>query len=236
MKYTLNLNLPQNSIDEYGNIKPSAVLNIFQSAATEHSIELGCSYTQMKAKNLLWVVSRIYYKVIKSDFVGQEITVTTWPLAPNRLGYERDYLVTDKNGDIIIRGVSNWAVIDAETRKLVINQNLYNTGELLSEKVIEDKIRRIRNFEETQAAGEIIPDQTMIDSNNHVNNTFYAQFATDAIGDIGGKIKTFQIDYHREVLCGEKISMSISNQTQNLKLAKGEGIDGELKFCAAIEI
>ena len=118
MKYTLNLNLPQNSIDEYGNIKPSAVLNIFQSAATEHSIELGCSYTQMKAKNLLWVVSRIYYKVIKSDFVGQEITVTTWPLAPNRLGYERDYLVTDKNGDIIINAISSPALVKKSSSAL----------------------------------------------------------------------------------------------------------------------
>ena len=68
----------------------------------------------------------------------------------------------------------------------------------------------------------------MIDSNNHVNNTFYAKFATDAIGDIGGEIKTFQIDYHREVLCDEKVLMSVAASEDRVKLAKGEDEEGNL--------
>lgn len=235
MKYKLNLTLPENPTDNYGNLKPSVVLNLFQSVATGHSVELGVDYDKMKEKNLLWVVSRIYYKVIKKDFSGNDVTVTTWPLAPNRLGYERDYIVTDSNGDVIIKGISNWAVIDATSRKLVINQDLYNTEELLTEKVLDDKIRRIKNFESEVSMGEVIPDQSMIDGNNHVNNTFYAKFATDAIGDIGGEIKTFQIGYHREVLCGEKVIMSVATLEDGIKLAKGEDEEGNLKFCAQIE-
>ena len=236
MKYTYKTTLPQNSTDKYENIKPDFVLNFFQNAATEHSVELGVSYDEMINRNLLWVISRVYYRVCKSVKEGEELTVITWPLAPNRLGYERDYLITDSNGDTIIKGVSNWAVIDATTRKLAVNKELYNTDELLTDKVLEDKVRRIKNFDVETSVGEIIPDESMIDGNNHVNNTFYAKFATDAIGDIEGQIKTFQIDYHREVLCGEKVIMSVAEAEDGIKLAKGEDENGNLKFSAAIEI
>ena len=234
MKYTMNAVLPQNGLDSNGNITPFAVLNLFQDAANIHGEILGVSFEKMLEKNLLWVVTRIRFEVCGNISEGQELLVTTWPLAPSRVGYERDYLITDNNGNILIRGSSNWAVIDADTRHLSPSENFYNTDELCSERAFDTRSKRIRNFDADKKVCEVVPDQSMIDCNNHVNNTHYASFAQMALGEYDRKISAFQIDYHREVLCGQSLSLYTA-QDGEVSLVKGENSDGELMFCASAQ-
>lgn len=235
MKYSYKTVLKTNLFDNKGNLTPFAVLNFFQDAANVHGEMLGVSFEEMLKKNLLWVITRIYYEVCGNISAEDEIEVTTWPVAPSRLGYERDYLITDKNGNIIIKGSSNWALIDADTRRLAIVGNLYNTDNLCTERVFDTRIKRIRNFDAETIAEDIVPDKTMIDCNGHVNNTHYAAFTQRAVGGFSGKIKTFQIDYHHEVMCGQPLKMyTVSND--GTLLVKGENEDGTLMFCCVVEL
>ena len=234
MKHSIELKLSESCLDDKGNIIPYEVFCLFQKAANVHGEMLGVSYSEMKSKNLLWVISRTYYEVEANIAAGQEVVVTTWPLSPTRLGYERDYTVCDKSGKILIKGSSNWALIYADTRRLAIVDGIYNTDRLCEEKVFEKKIKRIRNFEGERINENIIPDESMIDCNGHVNNTYYAQFTLKALGGFSGKIKAFQIDFHREVMCGQPITAYKANDGQT-SFVKGENADGELTFCAMAE-
>ena len=234
MKYSLNLKLSDNCLDGNGNIIPYEVFCLFQKAANVHGEMLGVSFDEMKSKNLLWVVSRTYYEVESNANPGQEVVVTTWPLSPTRLGYERDYTVCDMSGNVIIKGSSNWALIYADTRRLAIVENLYNTDKLCEEKVFEHRIKRIRNLEGECTQEKIVPCESMIDCNGHVNNTYYAQFAQKALGSFGGKIKAFQVDFHHEVMCGQPLTMYTLTDDSSA-LIKGENADGEVMFCAMAE-
>lgn len=233
MKYKIKITLRQNCVDEVGNFCPLEVLNSFQIAANYHGELLGVSFAEMLKKNLLWVVTRIYYEVCGDVEAGQEVEVTTWPLAPSRLGYEREYIITDLNGNILIKGTSNWAIISADTRRLVSFTDIYNDENLCAERVFDLRIKRIKNFEGIRTK-DIIPDSTMIDCNNHVNNTYYAGFFEKSIGGFQKKLKTFQIDYHREVLCGQPINMYVSSTDLSASV-KGENSDGDLMFCSFAE-
>lgn len=234
MKHTINLSLPENAIDDKGNVLPNIVLDVFQKAADVHGRMLGVSFEEMLNKNLLWVITRIRYEVYGKAQNGQEVEVTTWPLKPTRMGYERDYVVSDLSGNVIIKGSSNWALIDADTRRLSMSGNVYLCDDFCEEHVFESRVKRIRNFEAEKQAGEIIPDASMIDLNNHVNNTYYAAFAEKALGGFEGEIKAFQIDYHHEVLCGQPLSMAVANVDGDV-LVKGENSDGTLMFCSVVE-
>ena len=234
MKHILELKLPENSIDGKGNILPNVVLNVFQEAANVHGGMLGVSFEEMFKKNLLWVVTRIRYEVLAKAESGQEVIVTTWPLKPSRIGYERDYIISDTDGNVIIKGTSNWALIDADTRRLSIADNLYSCSDFCEERVFENKSKRIRNFDCEKRVVDIIPDESMIDLNNHVNNTYYASFAKKALGGFSGEISAFQIDYHREVLCSQRISMFVY-ENENITLVKGEDSDKTLMFCCSVE-
>lgn len=233
MKYTFELALNEESFDNSGNIRPNKILSIFEQAATTHGNMLGVSFENMLKKGLLWVVTRVYYNVCGKANVGQQVKVTTWPLAPSRVGYERDYVVSNLEGNPIIKGVSNWALIDSETRKLAAVTQLYNTDNFCEERAVGERVRRIKKFE-ADAVGSIVPDASMIDRNGHVNNTNYAVFAEKALGGFAGNIAAFQIDYHREVMCGQPLSLSALSCGGHA-LVKGEDAEGALMFCCSVD-
>jgi len=189
----------------------------------------------MLAKNLLWVVTQIKYQVLNAPKPAQALTVTTWPLPPTRLGFDREYLICDEAGEVLIKGTSKWMQIDAAERKLVPGSNVYPLTEYCTNKNFEEKIRRIRDFEASSAVCRIVPDESTIDSNNHVNNAEYADFAYTALKDFGGVIGSFQIDFLHEVMLGQPLNVGYA-VSDAVTLVKGMGEDGERKFTCGIEL
>ena len=87
--------------DKFGQIKPSSVLDLFQDAAGQHANVLGVGFAQMLEKSYLWVLTRIKFRVLQQPKKHQTLQVKTWPLAPNRLLYRREYCITDLQGNAL---------------------------------------------------------------------------------------------------------------------------------------
>lgn len=234
-QYSESAVLTADQFDHHGNVLPNVVLDLFQKAAGNHAERLGVGFEAMLAKNLLWVVTQIKYQVLNAPKPAQALTVTTWPLPPTRLGFDREYLICDEAGEVLIKGTSKWMQIDAAERKLVPGSNVYPLTEYCTNKNFEEKIRRIRDFEASSAVCRIIPDKSTIDSNNHVNNAEYADFAYKALGDFGGVIGSFQIDFLHEVMLGQPLDVGYAASEKSI-LVKGTGEDGERKFTCGIEL
>ena len=49
---------------------------------------------------------------------GEVIKVNTWPKTQSKLEFEREYEIRDINDNLLIKGISNWCVINSETRRL----------------------------------------------------------------------------------------------------------------------
>lgn len=234
LKYELELTLPRDGFDECGNLMPGEVLRIFELLAGQHAEILGVGFEAMLQRNLLWVVTAIRYQVCGELQSGQKVRGITWPLPQTKVGFVREYLICDENGEVLIKGTSNWATIHADTRQLAVASEVYPQGEYCLDRNFSDRTRRIRDFEAD--GGEIIirPDASAIDVNGHVNNTRYADFACRALGSFVGRIDTFQIDYLREVLCGEELRLQTA-KTETLCLVKGLAHGEERMFtCSAV--
>ncbi len=229
MKYAKTGKLNEKDFDLTGNFLPSAVLNCFQEVAVTHAEELGLGYQAMLEKNLFWVVTQIRYQVVKQPVSGQNVIVETWPLPPNRLGYERDYRISDEHGELLIKGASNWVVIDTVSRKLVMAGNLFPEENYCLDKSFDDRLRRLRDFEPEGESIRVIPDASMIDGNGHVNNTFYPAFALKALNGLPSMVKEFQIDYLHEVLCDQPLKI-VSLRQPGLDFVKGLSEEGTRMF------
>lgn len=234
-QYSESAVLTADQFDHHGNVLPNVVLDLFQKAAGNHAERLGVGFEAMLAKNLLWVVTQIKYQVLSAPKPAQALTVTTWPLPPTRLGFDREYLICDEAGEVLIKGTSKWMQIDAAERKLVPGSNVYPLTEYCTNKNFEEKIRRIRDFEASSAVCRIIPDESTIDVNDHVNNAEYADFAYTALKDFGGVIGSFQIDFLHEVMLGQPLDVGYAASEKSI-LVKGTGEDGERKFTCGIEL
>lgn len=232
-KYSYETILNKDQLDENGNLLPTVALRLFQKAAGDHAKLLGVGYDALSEKGLLWVVTQIRYEAVKAPAADQKITVETWPLPANRLGFERNYLIYDEKGEILIKGSSNWVIMDAKERKMALVGGLYPEMDFCLDKPFPDRARRLRDFEAESPACTIIPDESTIDENRHVNNTFYAAFAIEALGGLQGPLKHFQIDYLHEVLCGEALKLYCTEE-ENTAFVKGENEEGTRMYACSI--
>lgn len=229
MKYQATGYFSSADFDASGNLLPQRVLSCFQDLATAHAEELGVGFDAMLRRNLLWVVTRIRYEICAPIRPDQSLTLETWPLPPNRLGYERCYRLCDAAGKELLRASSVWVILDTATRKMAAPQDLYPSQDYCSEQTFEQRGKRIKEGEEREFALEIIPDQSYIDHNGHVNNTHYASFGMQALGALKAPIKAFQIDYLKEVLEGQAISL-YTEKEEKTSAVHGFNQEGERMF------
>ena len=142
------------------------------------------------------------------------------------------------DGELLVKCASEWVLMDIETRKFVSVRELCDSWtDLSEERAFDAKPRKIANFEEDPAkAFVVVPSYSDIDGNGHVNNAKYANFVVDALNPgADAALRTFQIDYRREVYAGEPLSVYTEAQEGQV-LAKGVQQDGTIAFACRMEL
>ncbi len=232
-----NYTLRAGDFDKFNRIKPSAVLDLFQDAAGQHAEELGVGFEEMINRSYLWVITRIAFEIVSAPNRHQTVRVKTWPLIPNRLNYRREYCITDENGNLLIKGSSEWVIVHSEQRKLLSVPQLYPFTEgFCRDTMFEGKLRKVADFEATDIPYIVNAGFSELDVNNHVNNTKYADYVMDALAPSADDIiETFQIDYRKEVVQGTQLDIYHLKEGKNI-LAKGQNTSGGTMFACEIQL
>ena len=221
--------------DRFKQIKPSAVLDLFQEVAGQHACLLGIGFSDMEKKGLLWVVLKVKYQIVKAPDLYQKVKILTWPLEQKRLDFQREYLIKDsKTGETLIKGTSQWAIIDKNTRKLTKAENVYKNIDGYYKKVnFSEKLMRIGDFQ-GEFKHKVKSEFSHIDTNGHVNNAKYGDYVVDAINSsLPLNITDFQIDFHKEILNNTETDIFVE-ENENTVLVKGVQND-EYMFLVKIE-
>ena len=233
--YVKSFNLRTSDFDCYRKITPTSVLDLFQTVAGEHAYELGCGFDTLFPRNLLWVLVRTKYQIIRQPEMYQTVRVKTWPLAPSRVGFQREYLMENEQGDALIKGSSDWVIIHSEQRKIVPTADIYPAMEHLTEKSFDERLKKLPDFEATDEGFAVYPRFSALDMNGHVNNTKYASYVLDALEPSEeDEIISLQIDYRHEVKLGDNIKI-YTHKEGNTTLAKGISNSGETMFACKID-
>ena len=232
MKYDLRTS----DFDKFNHIKPASVLDLFQDAAGRHAEEIGVGFEAMKEHSYFWVLIKIRFQVISQPSFQQKVIVKTWPLAPNKFIYRREYSIENENGDKLIVGSSEWVVMHSQRRRLVSAPDLYPFSDDFHPVMnFEEKLEGVEDFEANTSSYSITPGFSELDVNNHVNNTKYANFVFDAINPKEEfDIDVFQIDYRKEVLEGTQLHL-YHTRKENEVIAKGINNDGDTMFACKLK-
>ena len=222
--------------DKYNRMKPSAVLELFQDAAGQHAEEIDVGYEAMANRSYMWVLLKVKLLFIKNPECYQKVVIKTWPLAPNRAIYRREYSMENEKGECLIAGSSEWVVMHNEKRRLVADPNLYPFTEgFVTDTIFEEKLDKVSDFETKETPRIVHTGFSEIDVNNHVNNTKYANYVLDAV--VPGEkdiLRVFQIDYRKEVLEGTQLKIYHSKEERGV-LAKGLNDNGDIMFACRLE-
>lgn len=233
--YEKNCILRTLDFDCCGNLKPSALLDIFQLIAQEHTVKFACDKENMSLRGLYWVLVGVRIDYARIKFKGNSVVVRTWPLKSNNVKYYRNFSVAAEDGSLIATARSCWAVLSSESKKIVTNANAYPEGFLYCEDELGGRLQKLSDFTAGNAVSFFEPLITDIDYNKHMNNAKYADYALNAIwaGDERA-ISSFAISYRKEILLGEKIEI-ISESAGDLYRLKGVDRHNETRFIAEIE-
>ena len=217
------------------NLKPEAVLQQFQNIALEHAKLLGLGFSEMIKKNLLWIVMRIKYEIIRLPKPDELLTIITYPQAKNFLEFDRDFLIKDIHNNIIIKGTSKWCLLDKTTRHLAKMTSIDYPFQLNKQPAFDGKFLKtetiIPNFAPDYSYKVLADD---IDQNNHMNNTVYSKLTLSALRLKNEKITSFQINFLKEAVLGDRIDVYKKTEEDGYNLL-GKLCEKENSFSAYIK-
>ena len=183
---------------------------------------------------LIWVVVKTRYEIINEPPLFSKVKVKTWPLPPSRISFQREYLIEDENGRPLIKGSSDWVVVDSVSRKLAGAKDIYPEMEFCTDKVFDVKPSRIPDFDATDNTYIIVPRFSQLDMNNHVNNTKYLNYALDSTNiSANDEISSVQIEFKHEVTANTELKVYSVREEKEI-ICKGKNSDGHIMFACKI--
>jgi len=207
-------------LDSHGLLRPVTLLNFVQDTGGMHAALLGVSVRDLRQRGLTWVLSRVHLVVERYLHADDIITVRTWPSTREGLFSCREFEMFDKNGALFSRATSSWAVLNIASRRPVKLQECLPEYPLTSRRAVDDDFSSLPHFPETgENAFREIPfmvrrsDQ---DSNHHVNNTVYSDWALEAVPDdvAEGHLHSLEVSFRAEVVYGDSIlSQCVSDRS-----------------------
>ena len=95
MIYTEDFTLSTLICDEDDRLTLWGLARLFQDVAGDHSDSLGVGFEGLKPQNKAWVLTHVYYNILRLPSAGERLILKTWPKPDNGLIAPRDYQLID---------------------------------------------------------------------------------------------------------------------------------------------
>ena len=224
--------------DRYGHLQPVTVLDICQDVATLQAEHMGIGRDDMMQNGVFWAIIRFKYEIMREPEHFQVVHVRTWPHTPTSFSFLRDFLISDQDGNVLVKAASEWVLMDYQTRKFAkLKDHFDGSYDYCEDRAFYAKPRKIASFEDgNRPAFMVVPSFSDIDLNGHVNNARYPGFVVNALNPgPENAIRTLQIDYRHEALPESPLTVHTLVQDGTV-LSKGVREDGNVAFACAIEL
>lgn len=163
--------------DGSGLLSVHSAFSLFMDIAMEHATELGIGLDYTMSRGLFWITVRTMIKFNRRPKLSERMEISTWPERPSRLRTNRYYTISDENGEIIVEGKTEWAVISLETgRPQTLDCVFSDEFDFYEEKVCNKDFMRITDdFSDCPALPSFIVGSSDIDMARHMNNVMYVR-------------------------------------------------------------
>ena len=232
--YKEKIKITSIDVDNNFELKLSSLFKIMQEVASNHVESLNAGHYDLLKHNLLWVVIRIEVKIYKTIKLDDIITVTTHPGEQKSFIFPRYFQIYDKKGELLVNSSSMWAVIDKDTRKVVLRPQSIKAVKAESNKNDLPLPLKV-NIGEVSPVDERVVRYSNVDINGHLNNTQYVEFIVDT-HDLDfykhHRLCRININYDKEIKFGDKVTILSNKEEKEIIVGK---VNDENRFSAEIE-
>jgi acyl-ACP thioesterase len=166
-------------------IKVSDLFKYLQEVASQHSEIMKIGFDDLKDNKGAWVLTKQLLEVKRLPNALEKFTIHTWSRELNKIVANRNFIVMDKQNNIIIRATSDWVVLNLEKRRIIPLSKLNLDSiqsydyDLFSEPLTKINIisaNLINEFTKKVRFSDI-------DINGHMNNTCYVDMVLDSMAE-----------------------------------------------------
>jgi len=200
-------------------IKMRPLLHNLQEAAVGHSRQARDEFPEQLRRGSVWVLTRLHLRMDRFPRWEEKFRIETWSAAIESLYAVRDFRIEDESG---VCGVATtqWILIDVGKRRpMRIPPDMGKGYGRRSERALDDAFDPLPGFHEAQFSQSFAVRRSDLDSLNHVNNAFYADWCLDAVPNSrleGMKLTEFEAAYKKEAVYGDILdSQALVEQDEN---------------------
>ena len=226
-------------VDFTDRVSVSSICDLILHAAGEDAHKRGFGIDALADNNYGWVLSRL---AVELDYMPTEyshFTLHTWISDYNRLSSTRNFTLTDAEGRVFGRAVSQWCMIDYATR-MPVDMNIMakaHEGNMVDAPSPCERPRRIGviNSEPIVEHKVVYSD---IDFNRHMNTMRYIDIIFDTLPiEVPEQLMGFRLDinFMKEALYGDTLSL-MGEERDGVRMFEYRNAAGDAFCRMALEI
>jgi medium-chain acyl-[acyl-carrier-protein] hydrolase len=195
-------------VDAHGVVRPTAILNYMQEAASDHAKMLGVSVRDLMAQGLTWVLSRTHLQLSGTVHSREEVRMRTWPSTREGRFSCREFEVLAAEGRPVALATCSFAVLDLATRRPVVIDERLQPWPLLTRRALADEFATLPRLAAPEQELAFRVGRGDLDINHHANNVVYAAWAMETVPATvaeGCLLAAVEIAYRAEVFYGETV-------------------------------
>ncbi len=196
-------------LNNHREASPVAVLNYLEETAIRHSETVGCGIDRLLDEGKGWVLTRWSVNITDYPLWNESVAIETWPSSFHRFYATREFRTTGPGGRLLGVATSLWVFLDLNRKRPVripdFIQNAYGKNPV---RMIEDGFPDLPGMDKPENSLSFRVRLSDIDSNNHVNNTRYAEWILEAAPlslHRDFRLSTMEIAYKKETGYGSSV-------------------------------
>ena len=214
-KVSLNFKVQSHEVDLASRLKPFYLQCYLQEAGYAGSQYCGAGYETLRDLNIAWVLNRIHISFNGVPKWGDEIRLDTWSRGNRGPLWHRNFQIF-RGEEMLIQATSAWTLLDLQNRSIFrgmppFKENTHceeDTLPLCTKLIVPEGIQM-------ETVGTHIPAFSEIDTNGHVNNCCYTEWAIDSLPFdylASHELKDLEINYFAEVSPGMVVDFRLGRE------------------------
>ncbi|GKX68468.1 acyl-[acyl-carrier-protein] thioesterase [Inconstantimicrobium mannanitabidum] len=195
------------NVDSKGNLKITSIADFLCDVGMHQSEQLGVGIEALTNDNIAWVFYKYDIQVIRYPNLNEKVYVSTEAAAMKKFYAYRNYSIKDAEGNVVITGRGIFLLIDIEKRRAIrVPDAMGKVYDCNGESFDIDNLDK--KFEQ-EISREFFVRYSDIDTNGHVNNTRYMEWALEVVPrDIFDtcNMSRIKVNFLKEIQYGHKIN------------------------------
>ena len=200
-------------VNPLGRLGLYGILNLIQETAWMHAETLGFGMKDMERQGLFWVLTRQNLEMDEWPSFGQNVVIETWLRPPEGAFVSREFYIKTPEDRIIGKCSTSWLALDRNAKKILPSADLRPWADICFDQSNGLSTEKIPVQGEYEKLARFRVRNSDIDTNQHVNNTKYAQWILDSISyDLHRSLtlKAYSVNFLSETHLGDKVMVERS--------------------------